>query len=365
MYSTRELSPPDIVLPQGPTDSVSSLLYNPAGSLLTACSWDGSLYVYASNGGTGPENLVLKTSFPNSNGSPILCSVFSNDGSLLFTGSADGKLRVFNVNTFSTTEIPAHFSAISCMTFTQNNLLVTGGWDKMVKFWDIGRQQTPISEKQMEERVYALDSKNNVIVACLASNIISVFDIYTFELKKPPQNEYSRSRYMDSKFGRGNMPMPYDRSEDRFSTKLSWQIRAVACTNTGSAAIMGSIDSRVDIISLQHMSGVSQSEFYAFRCHKTDKELFPINKILVHPTFDSIFATCGGDGIYNFWKRSSKYRSKHGGPGEGKSITTAAFDATGRYFAYATGYDWSRGYEPRVSIPVEIRIAVTTDKDYK
>jgi len=36
------------------------------------------------------------------------------------------------------------------------NMLVTGSWDKTVKYWDL-RSPNPVHTQQMPERVYAMD----------------------------------------------------------------------------------------------------------------------------------------------------------------------------------------------------------------
>ncbi|OAG32594.1 mRNA export factor [Nematocida displodere] len=364
MYA-REPSIPDTIVPQPPTDTVSSLLYSPNSDILAACSWDGSVYIYAPRNPSSHESMSLKTSIPNMNASPILCSCFSNDGALLFTGSADGKIRVIDMTTGNPTEFIGHDSAVSCMAFTSTQLLVTGGWDKKLKFWNPQSMQAPVKEHLLEEKVHAMDAKGSVVVACLTRNLMAIFDAYTLE-KKPPAatNTYGSSSFIGSKYGRSStMGMGYGASSmNKFATKLTWQIRSIACNSTGSFALLGAIDARADIIAIQNTDSHSQSDFYVFKCHKQDKELYPVNKVLIHPVYQTTMATFGGDGMYNLWRRPDRYRLKFGGPGNGQSITTAAFDTTGRYLAYATGYDWSKGYLPQISIPVEIRIVPISEK---
>lgn len=39
-----------------------------------------------------------------------------------------------------------------------SNMLVTGSWDKTIRYWDL-RQPNPVHMQQMPERVYAMDIK--------------------------------------------------------------------------------------------------------------------------------------------------------------------------------------------------------------
>jgi mRNA export factor len=56
-----------------------------------------------------------------------------------------------------------------------------------------------------------------------------------------------------------------------------------------------------------------------------------------------VFSTAGSDGTISFWDRDSKYRLK-AFPSVGGAITAADFSKDGALFAYAVGYDWSKGY---------------------
>lgn len=54
------------------------------------------------------------------------------------------------------------------------------------------------------------------------------------------------------------------------------------------------------------------------------------------------FATCGSDGVINFWDKDNKQRLKGFNPIQ-RTVSAAAFNAQGNMFAYASSYDWSKG----------------------
>lgn len=58
---------------------------------------------------------------------------------------------------------------------------------------------------------------------------------------------------------------------------------------------------------------------------------------------NGIFSTAGSDGCFNFWDINAKHRLK-GSPQLEAPITATAFNMDGTMFAYAVGYDWSKGY---------------------
>ncbi|KAI5188401.1 mRNA export factor [Nematocida sp. AWRm77] len=372
MFAMRENTLPEIIVPQPPTDTISSLLYSPVNNrLLTACSWDGSVYIYSTDESGSQDRMQLKTSIPNPNSSPILCSCFSADGTMLFTGSADGAVRVIDMNTGNQMEFGGHSLGVSCMAYTASGYLVTGSWDKKVKFWNPKAygNSAPVKEHTMEEKVYALDTKGSVIVVCLGKNIIVSFNAYDLSKIHLPSSEstgyssFGQSKYGDRSTGIGTS---YGSSSinSKYVTKLTWQIRTVACMYDSMRAVIGAIDGRVDIIAVQETKDQNLQNFFAFKCHRENTDAYPVNKLLVHPVYHDNVLTCGGNGTYTLWNIQTRSRIKTGGPGLNNSITSAAFDMGGKHCAYSIGYDWSKGYVSQINVPVEIRIAPIPEQSH-
>jgi mRNA export factor len=71
-------------------------------------------------------------------------------------------------------------------------------------------------------------------------------------------------------------------------------------------------------------------------------DVYAVNDISFHPVYGT-FSTAGSDGTYHFWDREAHLRLK-AFPPVGGSITSTAFNRDGTIFAYAVGYDWSKGY---------------------
>jgi mRNA export factor len=55
-------------------------------------------------------------------------------------------------------------------------MLVTGSWDKTVKYWDL-RQAQPAATLQCQERVYTLDVKDKLLVVGTADRYINVINL--------------------------------------------------------------------------------------------------------------------------------------------------------------------------------------------
>ena len=54
-----------------------------------------------------------------------------------------------------------------------NNMLVTGSWDRTVRYWDL-RTQNPVHTQQLPERVYGMDIRFPLMVVGLAGRRIQV-----------------------------------------------------------------------------------------------------------------------------------------------------------------------------------------------
>lgn len=54
-----------------------------------------------------------------------------------------------------------------------SNMLVTGSWDRTVKYWDL-RQPNPAHSQQLPERVFAMDVKYPLMVVGTAQRRIQV-----------------------------------------------------------------------------------------------------------------------------------------------------------------------------------------------
>ena len=77
-----------------------------------------------------------------------------------------------------------HDEPIKSIGFFQNTIssgpiLVTGSWDKTVKFWDL-RQATPVGSIACKEKVYSLDTCGNSLVIATAER-----EIHFVDLQKP------------------------------------------------------------------------------------------------------------------------------------------------------------------------------------
>ena len=72
--------------------------------------------------------------------------------------------------------------------------LITGSWDRTLRFWDPRSPNTQQSLHGTPERIYALDHVNNSLVVAMASRLFHIYDIR--KMSTPAQERESSLKYM-------------------------------------------------------------------------------------------------------------------------------------------------------------------------
>ena len=259
---------------------------------------------------------------------------------MVFSGGADNAVRMWQLGQQPPNGIPqqvgAHNEAVKGVGFCSNsNLIVSGGWDRFLKFWD-GRQGTPAHQFELTDKIYDLDVQGSLLVVACANRVM-----YTYNLQ-------------------GATPALHERKE----SPLKFQTRCVSAFPDQTGFAVGSIEGRVGIQYLQ--KSYAGKESFAFKCHRQDTtNAYSVNSIAFHRGYGT-FSTVGGDGVINFWDKDNKQRLKVF-PSKNEAIPCAAFNTPGNIFAYALSYDWSKGashYNPSTA-KNEIRMFAVKEEDIR
>jgi len=320
----------DYEIPQVPgqpaMDGISGLAFSPVADFLAASSWDGAIRCWQTQ---LQSEAVLKATLQMQG--PSLCCAWSTDGTKLFGGSVDKQVKMLDLNTGQQMQVAQHDAPVSCVKFVnhpQGQLLITGSWDKTVKYWD-ARSPTPAITVPLPERCYSMDLKYPAFVVATAERKFLIYNL---------ENPTVVFKLLDE----NSKPSP---------APLKYQTRVVSCFTVGDGFAIGSIEGRVAI---QYLQEKEQQSNFSFKCHRegggqagTNKtessQIYAVNAISFHPTYGT-FSTAGSDGTFNFWDKDSKQRLKTF-PKMPTSISATAFNRTGNIFAYSVSYDWSKGYE--------------------
>ncbi|KAF1331616.1 Wd domain-containing protein, partial [Globisporangium splendens] len=344
----------DYTIPTPINDGVQDLAWSPTSNVLVAGSWDNLVRCWEVQQQGMQFNAVPKAQI--SHDGPVLCTAFSGDGSTVFSGSCDKTAKMWALNGPAQGQQIAAVVPTSCVLTSQRiahdapirtiaaiqeaNCVVTGSWDKTVKYWDT-RSPNPVATLQLSERVYAMDVKYPLLVVATADRLIHVVD-----LRQPSQIYKS------------------------IQSNLKFQTRTVACFPDATGFAVGSIEGRCAI---QHVEDKDKkyvaafccylSNDFAFKCHRDGTNIYPVSSIAFHPF--GTFSTTGGDGSFCFWDKDARQKLKTFTTCN-QSITLGKFNKVGDIFAYAVSYDWSGGVEKyNQSQPSVIRLHSVAEAEIK
>ncbi|WFC98362.1 cross-pathway control WD-repeat protein cpc2 [Malassezia yamatoensis] len=116
---------------------VSDVVISSDGQFALSASWDKSLRLWDLNTGQTTRRFVGHTG-------DVLSVSFSPDNRQIVSGSRDRTIKLWNTLgdcKFNITE-EGHTEWVSCVRFSpnpQNPVIVSAGWDKLVKVWELSR----------------------------------------------------------------------------------------------------------------------------------------------------------------------------------------------------------------------------------
>lgn len=146
---------------------------------------------------------------------------YSQDGSKVVGAGADktAKLLDLGANGAPAQQIAVHDAPIRCVRFCEvgqgrTPMVITGSWDKTVKYWDM-RTSTPACTIQCQDRVYAMDVKDRLVVVGTAERHINTIDL--------------------------DNPSTFSKTAQ---SPLKQQTRALSCFKDSNGFMVGSIEGR-------------------------------------------------------------------------------------------------------------------------
>lgn len=91
---------------------------------------------------------------------------------------------------------PVCYGLFSCTTRwrVSVDVLITGSWDRTLKFWDPRSSTAQQSSHDLPERVYQMDLTRNTLVVSMASRLFHIYDIR--KMDSPAQERESSLKFM-------------------------------------------------------------------------------------------------------------------------------------------------------------------------
>ncbi|KAL7648722.1 UNVERIFIED_CONTAM: hypothetical protein RMT77_000629 [Armadillidium vulgare] len=311
----------DIEVINPPDDSIQCMQFSPSSlpqDFLVAGSWDNNVRCWEvlQNGTT-----VAKAQ--QTMGGPVLDVAWQDDGGKVFIASADKTVHCWDLASNQKMQVAQHDAPVKTVHWIKApsySCIMTGSWDKTLKFWDT-RSPNPILTINLPERCYCADVDYPMAIVVTANRNIIVYQL---------ENQPQEFRQIES--------------------PLKYQHRCVAIfrEKKGSPAGfgLGSVEGRVAI---QYINPIHPKDNFTFKCHRSTgapngfQEIYAVNDIKFHPVHGTL-ATVGSDGRFSFWDKDARTKLKNSEAMD-QPISSCCFNHNGQIFAYAVSYDWSKGHE--------------------
>ncbi|KAI3387992.1 hypothetical protein SNEBB_008507 [Seison nebaliae] len=326
---TKNPNEGDIEVANAPEDTVSSLSFSPYNEnqlFMAATSWAGDVRVWELNLN---GQVIPKSSISNPSNIPMLHCNWHNDGTKIFIAGSDVSGRVWDLQSNQLVEVAKHEAPVRTVHWIERptfNCLMTTSWDQTVKFWDL-RSPQPLETLNLSGKSYCADAINNMGVVATSDKKIHVIN-------------------MD--------PRPTLHSSIQTPLRMQSRCISIFCDPRESPQTrmnpigyaLGSIEARMAI---QLVDPSNQKGCFTFKCHRNTIDdrnihLYAVNGVAFHP-LTSTFCTIGSDGRYNLWDKDARAKLKGSDPVHDQPLTACGIDPSGRVLAFASGYDWSKGYE--------------------
>ncbi|EPQ50874.1 WD40 repeat-like protein [Gloeophyllum trabeum ATCC 11539] len=302
--------PEQYELSSPPFDSISCVKFSPSNpDHLLATSWDTTVRFY--------DTVKNEQRCKFDHRAAVLTCCFADAGHG-YSGGLDTSVKQLDLESEKALSLGQHSNAVSSMNWSKDtNSLITGSWDRTLRFWD-PRASTPQSGSyDVPERVYLMDLVNNTLVVAMASRLFHIYDVR--KMSEPTQTRESSLKYMT---------------------------RALACMIDGQGYATASVEGRIAVEYFDPSPEVQEKK-YAFKCHRQTIDdvdhVWPVNSLAFHPIYNT-FASAGSDGTVSIWDHKLKKRMRQF-PKYHSAIPSVAFNCDGSRLAVAVSYNWDDGEE--------------------
>ena len=225
--------------------------------------------------------------------------------------------------------------------------VVTGSWDGKVKVWDVRAPTVASStgsvfEVDVENKVFSSDFVENKLMVCTSGRKVHLYDVRKIATG-----------------GNATTPGGFDLVSTQIrESSLKYQTRSCALMPNLEGFSLGSIEGRcaIEYMSDDAVAIAQGKKKYAFKCHRVDSTVYPVNAVAFHPNFLT-FATGGCDGQVVVWDAKLKKRLV-ALPRLATSVSALAFSKGkdgGDLLAVAASYTFEEGEKDHPTDEIYVR----------
>ncbi|MGF1524378.1 MAG: WD40 repeat domain-containing protein [Leptolyngbyaceae cyanobacterium] len=240
--------------------------------------------------------------------SRIYAVAVSPNGKVLATGSYNGKIYLWNLETQSLLYIlPGHTDAVETLAFAQDSqVLLSGSWDNDIKVWDLTKE-TPVSKTLQghidDVQAISISIDGQTLVSGSYDGTVKVWDLNsgkaTQTLKSVSRLStlalHSNKQIIAIGNAWGNLSL-WDLQSSQIIQSISGhsgEVRSVSFSPDGSTLVSGSYDKTVKLWHVSDRVTLSQT--------LSDVSLSAVLAIAISP--DGRTLVSGGyDGMLCFWE---------------------------------------------------------------
>mmetsp|Transcript_51147 Transcript_51147/g.147593 ORF Transcript_51147/g.147593 Transcript_51147/m.147593 type:complete len:349 (-) Transcript_51147:79-1125(-) len=309
------------------SDGISALQYftasQQATEFLAATSWDGTLRVLD----TADKSVILTQTMESG---PLLslATMSTPNKTILVTGGADGSVKMMEVETSTVTLLGKHdvgsgppttpsSVGVSCLAaFPEHQLVASASWNRQLCLWDVRNPGKPLSTIELPGKAFAMDvdvANQRLIIATSGRRNVVVAVKNAKDLEKVLDRDSS----------------------------LKFQTRCISFFPSHGFAV-GSVEGRVAVEYLAELGQGAGKKKYAFKCHRVNDIIYPVNCLKFHPRYQTTFCTGGCDGSVVLWDGGNKKKLTTL-PTFPTSISALAFSQDGKEIAIASSYTFEDG----------------------
>ncbi|GAB2280231.1 hypothetical protein Dimus_014874 [Dionaea muscipula] len=298
-------------------DAITRLRFASRSNNLLISSWDCCLRLYDVD--AGKLRVAAQTE------APLLDCCFQ-DEAVAYAAGSDGSISRFDLQAGEFDIIGRHDRLASCSEYCDETcLLITGGWDGKVMYWDSRAAKSLQLLSNLSSVVESLSICGLGLLVAAGMSIV-VYDLRNLREPIDVKNTYASSR-----------------------------IKCVRSTPYLKGFGIGSIDGRVTM-QLPYLSNTEKNG-YAFRCHPKSTNgkhhLVSVNDICFNPFISSTFITGDNVGHVIAWDARSRKRLLEL-PRYPNSVASLSYNHVGELLAIASSYTCQEANE--IEDPPQIHI---------